>query len=44
MTTEYTYYTSGDWKATCTLCGAEELFESLAKAYTAASKHRKTHP
>ena len=36
---EHTYYTSGHWKATCTLCGAEEVFDSLSAAFTAGRKH-----
>ena len=39
MTIEYTYYKSGDWKATCTTCGAEELFDSLKGAFEAGRKH-----
>lgn len=36
---EYTYYRSGDWKATCLTCGAEELFDTLKGAFDAGRKH-----
>lgn len=40
---EYTYYKSGDWKATCTVCGAEELFTSLKDAFETGRKHDRGH-
>lgn len=40
---EYTYYKSGDWKATCLTCGAEELFDSLKGAFEAGRKHDRAH-
>jgi hypothetical protein len=40
---EYTYYTSGHWKATCTVCEAVEVFDSLTKAFDAGRKHDRQH-
>ena len=36
---EHTYYRSGHWKAVCTVCGAEEIFESLKLAFETGRRH-----